>query len=44
MLGCEQVIEVIGSLGGKRRSMIYPVEIEEEQQGRDRSHQINKQI
>jgi hypothetical protein len=24
--------------------MIYPVEIEEEQQGRDRCHQINKQI
>ncbi len=44
MLGCEQVRDMIQSLGGKRRSIIYPVEIEEEQQGRDRCHQIKKQI
>jgi hypothetical protein len=31
MFGCEQVMEVVQSLGGNRRSMIDPDEIEEEQ-------------
>jgi nucleosome binding factor SPN SPT16 subunit len=44
MFGCEQVMEVVQSLGGNRRSMIDPDEIEEEQRERDRHNEINKEF
>ncbi|KAH9563540.1 hypothetical protein CY35_05G130800 [Sphagnum magellanicum] len=39
-----EVMEVVQSLGGNRRSMMYPDEIEEEQQERDRHNEINKEF
>jgi len=44
MCGCELVMEVVQSLGGNRRSMMDPDEIEEEQQERDRHNEINKEF
>jgi nucleosome binding factor SPN SPT16 subunit len=38
------VMEVVQSLGGNRRSMMDPDEIEEEQQERDRHNEINKEF
>ncbi len=37
-------MEVVQSLGGNRRSMMDPDEIEGEQQERDRDNQINKEF
>lgn len=39
-----QVMEVVQTLGGNRRSMMDPDEIEEEQQERDRRNKINKEF
>ncbi len=41
---CAQVMEVVQTLGGNRRSMMDPDEIEEEQQERDRRNKINKEF
>lgn len=41
---CWQVMEVVQTLGGNRRSMMDPDEIEEEQQERDRRNKINKEF
>lgn len=39
-----EVMEVVQTLGGSRRSMMDPDEIEEEQQERDRRNKINKEF
>jgi nucleosome binding factor SPN SPT16 subunit len=44
MFGYEQVMEAVQTLGGNRRSMMDPDEIEEEQQERDRRNKINKEF